>query len=1249
MPTKRKRVDNDHSASSETMTSNETSEPNGSGKTTTKPTEADERTVRSDLNALVRVKHRLTMVDTTEKLSSVLQKLLPRLFLKMNDNYLQLSSSSSAPAVREIRQQMHDQFIELLSQTMKRVRDETACLVPCVDILQGFMTASTDQPDEKQITTSSNLKSFNIYTVNLALAFVQVGIGRGSMLEDSYWWTLLPMLCAFLEDSCTVYGAASSSHERITHLLITTLLGIVKPTAAKGRAAAPDDDRLAGTRAVVSPRPAMVYDLFLDVLLYQPMAGTIPPAGLSNTGWNRLKSGPWNHDRAALCQLKLAVLDFVVPGKRYRLFLEDSKARSVDHESQSLNIARTLVLLVVASSDPALREVSEFASSQLKQHLDSLRMVGSNKDGMDVRHSVFGDPMAVVIELIALCLGQVHAESILKSSRRLGVSLPSSSTTPQRLDKRRPLDEMSQSPVLMTFVSNNILNEYPTLFEDHSLDVILSFSGVVIQLAQRILSTVTGGLSTLRAKPYLAAAGALNALAIRLCALYDRLYDTNDSAALTDVLCRTLSITCDVLIPVATSAVVSQTSRATMVGYNDGSIAVRDACYGIVATLSRSQFAVHPHGYLFGRGKASATSPKDSSNGDCIVSIDTASTLFGCTSNEEERLRPRAVAALDALLAAYCRACVDVPTKPSVDIGAIAPQSKAPESSNPWLTAQSVGNAIKTPSISEGHFVLAKSLVPLLWAAARSHQPKASRVAAARWAGALLKDIDLLNACHILCFLSGDSDTVVSSIAREGLGLPPPTSFGDEFLLATNSSDYTTSKFPDFYDFATKLFAGSQSSRQQLFWDFSCHGRIATLRCGLFCLLNDLYGGNDAAVGTYLTAIMKSLQEVIGLCFQIDESSSQGTASIDLLDECSACLLSTLSASQYARLQIAGKGTMKLPISITEIQKFAVSVNSSRSRRFFAAVCGKLFEDMNIWSSNPAENCDAWLEETKLSNTLEICSNHLVDVEKRNPSIGRLHGSSFLGAHCVRALRLLILSISDRQQSLESYNFVNNILQLLGKGVLHDDDIVSNACSDSLAIAFSYDTTDAPSLDFRFCISAASVVSNLTKALNKFGHGDAVNPARTLKIVKASGVCLAATGSTSDLNIDVLDGENRIILQCARLECVNALFELLGSISYRKEEEISIVVGESLALFADFSFVCPKAEVWPREFDTSFANQLPPYELVLYVLLRKIFAASSPHKRTACAPALLAIVARGTQRVSSGRAKWYVNTGASNK
>lgn len=119
---------------------------------------------------------------------------------------------------------------------------------------------------------------------------------------------------------------------------------------------------------------------------------------------------------------------------------------------------------------------------------------------------------------------------------------------------------------------------------------------------------------------------------------------------------------------------------------------------------------------------------------------------------------------------------------------------------------------------------------------------------------------------------------------------------------------------------------------------------------------------------------------------------------------------------------------------------------------------------------------------------------------------------------------------------------------------------------------------------FLFSLKAgmSSVLQCLTSALNKFGHGDRINAPRVLKLIEPAGLALSITTGLNE-----------------RSECVGSLFKLLGSDAFRKDEEIGLVLGEALALFAESyknnegSFTS-NAENWPLDMDDKFGRNLSP-------------------------------------------------------
>jgi proteasome component ECM29 len=1192
------------------------------------------KAAQADLASLGRVSHRLAMVDTTERLQQVLDKLLPRLLRRIGDNH-KAQQATMDDALRRIHEQIHAKLVEMLSHTMKRVRDDQACRLPCPAILRLLLREQESEDDlpERDL-------SVDAFTINLALTFLTTGLPRCETAE------LEEMLPGLLECQTFSYQTLASPSLRsqahqLAHLLLRCIERLVREDKSSLLRAGSDaagkprsrTEKITAAREVCRTRPetaATVYDLLLDVLLYQPVSGNIPPAGLSQAGQERLRVGHSSTERdwaaemahpARRVLLKTAVLDFIAPSRRWGLFLSSDNGEGPVHWHEA-GLARTVALLITASGDVS-GEVSERATSYLKAHFDSYR--GKTTDSSS---QVIGEPVQLSTSLLSLCLGHPHAS--------LGRNEAANGTETTQLilsTRRRPVGEAVSSAIL-SFVSSKILEEYPNLLDSTDPAAVLALGTLAVSVANKSLSdlsTGSSGLSTQRAKPYLAAAQLLSSLSVRLSVHYDMNPEGTDGVV--DLMARCLSTACAVLSPV--SSIRSSTSNRNAVS-NDGSIAVRDSCYGVIGTLSRSQFALVKEGYVFSLGTKAEFN--EMSDDDALkMSTGTAKMLFGCAPNEEERLRPRAVAALDALLGAYRRAYREASEEKTV-VRAGDTESGA---ENPWLNAAAQPGALANveSTISVDRSGLARALLPLIWTAAQGHQTKASRVTAAQWASDLLKDLDLVSGCHILCFLAGDSDATAANLAREGLGLPKNV---DDDVRASSDAGH----LPGFSDFAQVLFrapdAGNSSSRLHRYWDFSVQGKGATLRFGLLCLLNDFYGGEDEAVGLYLSALTETLSAFTKEIVVGDAETRWSRSSIDLLDESSASLLSTLSASQYARSRICDSSST---FRINDIQNLALKANSARARKHLAAACGRLFADKSIWAANEEHAMDPlnnYVTASQLDRALNTCANCFDNLHKHKFDLVNLHGCVFLGAHAGRAFRLGAIQLQGSNDQVEQWwSQTSAIIEGLGKGILHPDEIVANACADGLAIALSYDCTDAPILDPRLYECCTFVLATQAEALTSFGRGDLMDPSRATRIVHAAGLCLAATTSGSGVVQDKMGWP--VNLGSARADCVNTLFELLGSEAFRKQEEIALVTGEALADYAD-SFSPDNAvwshsdSVWPTEFTETFANKLPPHEHVLYVLLRRVLPSSSPHKKIACAPALLAVVARCTNRLNANGA-----------
>jgi len=286
-----------------------------------------------------------------------------------------------------------------------------------------------------------------------------------------------------------------------------------------------------------------------------------------------------------------------------------------------------------------------------------------------------------------------------------------------------------------------------------------------------------------------------------------------------------------------------------------------------------------------------------------------------------------------------------------------------------------------------------------------------------------------------------------------------------------------------------------------------------------------------------------------------------------------------------------------------------------------------------------------WVDHCRIGAVMAVCSEKLGAMQTNLHMAGEVHGAAYLGSTCVRALRLASLNLGasphGESEAVDCcWGSAAAIVSSLGRGTQHSDEAVGNACSNGLSIAFSYDGLDAPRLEEKLFPGTSGALTSLERALHKYGNGDHADPVRASSLARATGVVLAASTSGAGSGSGNLDGKGAaelipmpVGLGRARLLCVSALFALLGSTSYRKDTEIGLIVGEALGSYADA--YSPEGATWtqpqrerPDVFDQAYAAELPPHKHVIYVLLEKETKSSSPQKRTACAPVILALVGR---------------------
>ena len=761
-----------------------------------------------------------------------------------------------------------------------------------------------------------------------------------------------------------------------------------------------------------------------------------------------------------------------------------------------------------------------------------------------------------------------------------------------------------------------------------------------------------------------------------------------DAAAerLRALLARSLTVACAVLAPVAAGDAAHGGGGAATRASTAASD-VRDQCYGVVCTLARGRFALDARGALFDGGASSAAAPEIASF--LPTSIATAELLFGCAAHEVEVLRLRAASALDALLGVYARVVgVAAAAKEERDAAArrqSAEQDGAGAAANPWadIPAAAVAeDASSEPAAAKEDAEAAASaapagfsraLLPLLWRASRPARSKSSRLAAARWSSELLlipssSNARAEDAYHLLCCLAGDGDATVSAIAKAALGVEMlgedySSSGGGDVSGGTQDSMAVTAEggrtggrvcvpFPVLMN----TIIGSQSSsaeasRRPLFADFRVQAQTPTLRFLLHSLFSEesFYGDEDdiatgdAALRRFVGTILSTLGSYKDRSLNREET--------DLLDECAIALANCTSTLNDARSVVAAATQTESSKALynygyQDIAMQALSSNSSKTRRHLAQVMLNLYEDHSLWNTasnkgSSSPTLSDWAECSGLASAAKRCKEVLETLSETSQTslvVGRVHGAAFLGSSCVRAFRLAAAAENREAESNqgateeECWEHICATVSLLGKGLGHSDAAISNACSQGIVICFSYHDHNAPVLHHKLYDAVAVAFDAITSALKKFSGLDHCDATRISSLIRAAGLLLAS--STSGAGFKKAGGQavasesGSVDLGPARIQCTEALFGILGSPVYKKDDELSLVVGEALVEYAD----AMGAGKWSgaaesnedgKEYDESLAFSLPPHEHILYTLFRREIKSSNPIKRNSCAATLL--------------------------
>jgi len=1036
------------------------------------------KTASSDLSSLNRVSHKIALVDNSQKLQTVLDKLLPRLLQRIGDNN-QAQCDNDDPQLKSILSKTHMKLVEMLSHIMKRVRDDSNCrLTNPRGILDILLTTTTDENDNNNNMTAKDCDSFSL---NLSLTFLTLAIPRctSSELED-----LLPgflILHACYEQRVRTSTSAASSMgvslesmkkqwHQISHLLLRTLDRIVteeelsmkskrisamdsnnnknnnkriKTNNGNSNTSNGDDNkirkeeepqssssisfsgleqaqRLLSQHQQQQPQDQITiadstYGLFLDALLYRTQVGNVPPPGMSSTGWERLKSGhslterDWAAEMALsgrLTSFKNRLMEWIAPNRRWCLFLGDNnnnnnsntindgddsnhaddnnKNNNNNNSSSSLLLlgrSRTVALMVTASGDSSM-DVSETAKKYLKQYFDSQRETGG-----------FGNPTVLTKELLCLCVGGINANLILSTSTSNYIS--TNDNTSSNSNNNRYHDTLSLLPGDLSYrrrqVSDSHFSELigtaTKALDDVDDEDVYAIGKLALLASDKMLFKLGNalGLTLLRGKPYIVAAELLNGLIVRLGKNRDQ-----DDTRRFNLDARALTLAVTILTPIAGSRISSSSSTQI----SQASVAVRDTIYGTVSILCRSRFAQDMFLCLMAAGNTETT----------VLSTDLLQILFRCVGNEIDKLRTRATAALGELLFA-CRRVVERRDELKKE-----QETSLSATVNPWenLDNSTTQNA-QLAEISPIANQLGKSLLPILWTASNTSQPRQSRVASARWSSDLLIDLDVTNATHILSFLAGDTDVTASAIAKEGLGLKgsKKVSIGDfdelvQTLISEDDEMMTTTSRPTF-------------------WDFSPNGKAVAVKCLLRSYLDDFHGGEDG---------LRSLMVVLTKCLTLKGIGKS------LEESCSEALSVCIGTSAIARSMIQSSS---LPLGLSDLRDMIVNSGSAKAKRFLADAFGNFLMDTSLLGSQ-------WID--VVTDALSI-SSKILGIQPLKPSYD-VHGAALLGGTCIRLARLHPTLVTPN-----SYVMASELFERFGGALPNLDDMIGNVFCDALFLSCS--------------------------------------------------------------------------------------------------------------------------------------------------------------------------------------------------
>jgi proteasome component ECM29 len=103
--------------------------------------------VIQELESLKRVYHRLVETPAGPPFYNVIAQLLPRLLSRIGQNHQRiLKAERESPQFKELLDNIHKKYLDMLTHIMKRVRPDEACKIPCVGIVDLLVNGKLEDP-----------------------------------------------------------------------------------------------------------------------------------------------------------------------------------------------------------------------------------------------------------------------------------------------------------------------------------------------------------------------------------------------------------------------------------------------------------------------------------------------------------------------------------------------------------------------------------------------------------------------------------------------------------------------------------------------------------------------------------------------------------------------------------------------------------------------------------------------------------------------------------------------------------------------------------------------------------------------------------------------------------------------------------------------------------------------------------------------------------------------------------------------